>query len=88
MTTDFGGYALPSENGFKVVMAIGAGRRPPSPSSSRPSSPSAARPASPGRRGPRRGADGDRRSGQGLTPHAAPLMTTTPGPGSLGVVAA
>ncbi|MER6287691.1 MFS transporter [Streptomyces sviceus] len=25
MTTDFGGYALPSENGFKVVMAIGAG---------------------------------------------------------------
>lgn len=25
MTTDFGGVALPSENGFKVVMAIGAG---------------------------------------------------------------
>ncbi|MET9761998.1 MFS transporter [Streptomyces sp. NPDC006372] len=25
MTTDFGGYPLPSENGFKVVMAIGAG---------------------------------------------------------------
>jgi len=25
MTTDFGGHALPSENGFKVVMAIGAG---------------------------------------------------------------
>ncbi|WP_327720842.1 MFS transporter [Streptomyces sp. NBC_00490] len=25
MTTDFGGYALPSENGFKVVMALGAG---------------------------------------------------------------
>ncbi|MET7733228.1 MFS transporter [Streptomyces sp. NPDC005402] len=25
MTTDFGGIALPSENGFKVVMAIGAG---------------------------------------------------------------
>ncbi|MFJ9151162.1 MFS transporter [Streptomyces sp. NPDC102270] len=25
MTTDFGGYALPSENGFKVVMVIGAG---------------------------------------------------------------
>ncbi|KUN99711.1 MFS transporter [Streptomyces caeruleatus] len=25
MTTDFGGYALPSENAFKVVMAIGAG---------------------------------------------------------------
>ncbi|KOU73590.1 hypothetical protein ADK57_08625 [Streptomyces sp. MMG1533] len=25
MTTDFGGRALPSENGFKVVMAIGAG---------------------------------------------------------------
>ncbi|MFE9602434.1 MFS transporter [Streptomyces hokutonensis] len=25
MTTDFGGSALPSENGFKVVMAIGAG---------------------------------------------------------------
>ncbi|MCF1598632.1 MFS transporter [Streptomyces muensis] len=25
MTTDFGGYALPSENGFKIVMAIGAG---------------------------------------------------------------
>ncbi|WP_411152287.1 MFS transporter [Streptomyces sp. A30] len=25
MTTDFGGFALPSENGFKVVMAIGAG---------------------------------------------------------------
>ncbi|ELP66960.1 MFS transporter [Streptomyces turgidiscabies] len=25
MTTDFGGMALPSENGFKVVMAIGAG---------------------------------------------------------------
>jgi predicted MFS family arabinose efflux permease len=25
MTTDFGGYAVPSENGFKVVMAIGAG---------------------------------------------------------------
>jgi MFS family permease len=25
MTTDFGGTALPSENGFKVVMAIGAG---------------------------------------------------------------
>ncbi|MFI5674268.1 MFS transporter [Streptomyces cellulosae] len=25
MTTDFGGAALPSENGFKVVMAIGAG---------------------------------------------------------------
>ena len=25
MTTDFGSYALPSENGFKVVMAIGAG---------------------------------------------------------------
>ncbi|WP_030935658.1 MFS transporter [Streptomyces sp. NRRL S-646] len=24
MTTDFGGHALPSENGFKVVMAIGA----------------------------------------------------------------
>lgn len=24
-TTDFGGHALPSENGFKVVMAIGAG---------------------------------------------------------------
>ncbi|WP_267912833.1 hypothetical protein [Streptomyces adelaidensis] len=25
MTTDFGGFALPSENGFKVVMALGAG---------------------------------------------------------------
>ncbi|RPF38055.1 MFS transporter [Streptomyces sp. TLI_185] len=25
LTTDFGGHALPSENGFKVVMAIGAG---------------------------------------------------------------
>uniref|UniRef100_A0AAU2A0F6 MFS transporter n=1 Tax=Streptomyces sp. NBC_00093 TaxID=2975649 RepID=A0AAU2A0F6_9ACTN len=25
MTTDFGGYPLPAENGFKVVMAIGAG---------------------------------------------------------------
>ncbi|WP_405622323.1 MFS transporter [Streptomyces sp. NBC_00076] len=25
MTTDFGDYALPSENGFKVVLAIGAG---------------------------------------------------------------
>lgn len=25
MTTDFGGYALPSDDGFKVVMAIGAG---------------------------------------------------------------
>ncbi|MFC8090514.1 MFS transporter [Streptomyces sp. NPDC057301] len=25
MTTDFGGHALPSENGFKVIMAIGAG---------------------------------------------------------------
>ncbi|WP_055611085.1 MFS transporter [Streptomyces phaeochromogenes] len=25
MTTDFGSFALPSENGFKVVMAIGAG---------------------------------------------------------------
>lgn len=25
MTTDFGSSALPSENGFKVVMAIGAG---------------------------------------------------------------
>ncbi len=25
MTTDFGGYPLPSENGFKVVMALGAG---------------------------------------------------------------
>lgn len=25
MTTDFGGHALPSESGFKVVMAIGAG---------------------------------------------------------------
>jgi MFS family permease len=25
MTTGFGGYALPSENGFKTVMAIGAG---------------------------------------------------------------
>ena len=25
MTTDFGGYPLPSENGFKVIMAIGAG---------------------------------------------------------------
>ncbi|MFG2553872.1 MFS transporter [Streptomyces sp. NPDC048581] len=25
MTTDFGGFALPSENAFKVVMAIGAG---------------------------------------------------------------
>ncbi|MEU0407463.1 MFS transporter [Streptomyces griseorubiginosus] len=25
MTTDFGGHALPSEDGFKVVMAIGAG---------------------------------------------------------------
>ncbi|MEU6374590.1 MFS transporter [Streptomyces sp. NPDC046909] len=25
MTTDFGGYALPSENGFKVVLAVGAG---------------------------------------------------------------
>ncbi|WP_107091531.1 MFS transporter, partial [Streptomyces sp. MMG1533] len=25
MTTDFGGHALPSENGFKIVMAIGAG---------------------------------------------------------------
>ncbi|MEU3338507.1 MFS transporter [Streptomyces sp. NPDC006668] len=25
MTTDFGGHALPSENGFKAVMAIGAG---------------------------------------------------------------
>jgi MFS family permease len=25
MTVDLGGYALPSENGFKVVMAIGAG---------------------------------------------------------------
>src|SRR5947208_2920335 len=25
MTSDFGGHALPSENGFKVVMAIGAG---------------------------------------------------------------
>ncbi|WP_340378003.1 MFS transporter [Streptomyces sp. SS7] len=25
LTTDFGGYALPSENGFKAVMAIGAG---------------------------------------------------------------
>ncbi|MFG2793746.1 MFS transporter [Streptomyces sp. NPDC048419] len=25
MTTSFGGHALPSENGFKVVMAIGAG---------------------------------------------------------------
>ncbi|WP_033320489.1 MFS transporter [Streptomyces yerevanensis] len=25
MTTDFGGFPLPSENGFKVVMAIGAG---------------------------------------------------------------
>lgn len=28
MTTDFGGYALPSENGFKVVMAIGGRRGP------------------------------------------------------------
>ncbi|MEU1178161.1 MFS transporter [Streptomyces sp. NPDC005820] len=25
MTTDFGGHALPSENGFKIIMAIGAG---------------------------------------------------------------
>ncbi|PWI16367.1 MFS transporter [Streptomyces sp. Act143] len=25
LTTDFGGYALPSENGFKVVLAVGAG---------------------------------------------------------------
>ncbi|MET7450588.1 MFS transporter [Streptomyces sp. NPDC005574] len=25
MTTDFGGYALPAENGFRTVMAIGAG---------------------------------------------------------------
>lgn len=25
MTTDFGGYALPSENAFKVVLAVGAG---------------------------------------------------------------
>ncbi|MFG2028748.1 MFS transporter [Streptomyces sp. NPDC048825] len=25
MTTDFGGFPLPSENGFKVVMALGAG---------------------------------------------------------------
>ncbi|WP_210577857.1 MFS transporter [Streptomyces sp. GESEQ-4] len=25
MTTDFGGYALPSQNGFKVVLAVGAG---------------------------------------------------------------
>ncbi|MFI5964985.1 MFS transporter [Streptomyces asoensis] len=25
LTTDFGGHALPSENGFRVVMAIGAG---------------------------------------------------------------
>ncbi|MFJ2234385.1 MFS transporter [Streptomyces sp. NPDC087859] len=25
MTTDFGGYALPSESGFKVVLAVGAG---------------------------------------------------------------
>ncbi|NUO46905.1 MAG: MFS transporter [Streptomyces sp.] len=25
LTTDFGGHALPSENGFKLVMAIGAG---------------------------------------------------------------
>ncbi|MFD8863240.1 MFS transporter [Streptomyces sp. NPDC059590] len=25
MVTDFGGHALPSENGFKVVMAVGAG---------------------------------------------------------------
>lgn len=25
MTTDLGGYALPSENGFKVVLAVGAG---------------------------------------------------------------
>ncbi|MDN3023414.1 MFS transporter [Streptomyces sp. S.PB5] len=25
MTTDFGGYALPSENGFKAVLAVGAG---------------------------------------------------------------
>ncbi|GLW49712.1 MFS transporter [Streptomyces sp. NBRC 14336] len=25
MTTNFGGYALPSENGFKVVLAVGAG---------------------------------------------------------------
>jgi len=25
MTTDFGGFPLPSENGFKVIMAIGAG---------------------------------------------------------------
>jgi hypothetical protein len=25
MTTDFGGHPLPAENGFKVVMAIGAG---------------------------------------------------------------
>ncbi|MEV6588253.1 MFS transporter [Streptomyces acidicola] len=25
MTTDFGGHALPSENGFKVVLAVGAG---------------------------------------------------------------
>lgn len=28
MATDFGGYTLPSENGFKVVMAIGAGAAP------------------------------------------------------------
>ncbi|KUN21184.1 MFS transporter [Streptomyces antibioticus] len=25
LTTDFGGYALPSENGFKAVLAVGAG---------------------------------------------------------------
>ena len=25
MTTDFAGHALPSENGFKTVLAIGAG---------------------------------------------------------------
>jgi hypothetical protein len=25
LTTDFGGHALPSENGFKSVMALGAG---------------------------------------------------------------
>jgi hypothetical protein len=25
LTTDFGGFALPSENGFRVVMVLGAG---------------------------------------------------------------
>ncbi|MFM9797402.1 MFS transporter, partial [Streptomyces turgidiscabies] len=25
MTTEYGGFALPAENGFKVVMALGAG---------------------------------------------------------------